>query len=303
MKQKYSTLQIKLTTTPTIITAAMKNITLIRHGESLGQSARSRGINRQTDASLHDCFLTPKGIKQAIELHANMRALQRQKDGYSNEVELVCVSPLTRAIATCVIGLGHLSSSHAEQDENVATKAATDHATTTTSSKNNIVPFICHPNLAEYGRIPENQGRQIKTVCKSIQNELHYLPPSYSNAVEQIDFTLLPSTWPNTRSQQNQKQKGSSVQDFLVWLHERSEINIIVICHHNVIMSLLRRQIRRVENCVPIQCVMLDGDITSLYIKSDGNCNSSIMIPNSNPNPEIVKGKGKKSKLKRKKMI
>ena len=123
----------------------MKNIVLIRHGESLGQTARENGLSRSKDPSLRDCFLSRKGIHQACGLRREIDNLHQQ-----NKFELICTSPLTRAAATCVLGLGHLSESCISISED-------GHGGSGESS----VPFICHPNLAESGcrGMPENQGR------------------------------------------------------------------------------------------------------------------------------------------------
>lgn len=78
----------------------MKQVVLIRHGESLGQIANKNGISRR-DPRLTDCFLSPKGIQQASELNENAILNKYQFD-------LICTSPLTRALATCCLAFGHL---------------------------------------------------------------------------------------------------------------------------------------------------------------------------------------------------
>ena len=42
-----------------------KRVWLIRHGESMGQAARSLGLDRRKDATLIDADLTQKGVQQA----------------------------------------------------------------------------------------------------------------------------------------------------------------------------------------------------------------------------------------------
>lgn len=221
----------------------MKNIVLIRHGESLGQTARNNGLNRQKDPILTDCFLSQRGISQACHLQEEITNMHNE-----TKFDLICVSPLTRAIATCVLGLGHLSTACATEDDEV-------------KSESEFVPFVCHPDLAETGsRIPENIGRPLKQVKKCIKDNLNYISPSYT-AVDSIDFSLVPSSWPN-RSQ-------GHVQYFLEWLSQRPEENIAVVCHHNIILSLLGYRVDRVTNCVPIQCVMVDGDVRMLHLESN----------------------------------
>jgi len=209
---------------------AMKNIVLIRHGQSLGQTAHTRGIDRKNDNRLVDCFLTQKGMNQAHELRKEINDLHN-----IFKFELVVTSPLTRAVATCLLCFGHLS---------------------TEFNVNDGVPFICHPDLAETGgKIPENRGRDVKDILKDLDK--HFI------ATKPIDFSLLPSSWPDA--------VGGSVSYFMEWLAQRPEKNIAVVCHHNVIKSLLGNSITTVPNCVPIHCVMVDGDFRSLHLQSNIN--------------------------------
>mmetsp|Transcript_15951 Transcript_15951/g.20247 ORF Transcript_15951/g.20247 Transcript_15951/m.20247 type:complete len:251 (+) Transcript_15951:75-827(+) len=217
----------------------MKNIVLIRHGESLGQTARARGVSRQRDDSLTDCFLSQKGIQQAYDLRGEISDLHNEY-----KFELICMSPLTRAVATCVLGLGHLSEQRAAEEQ---------------EGQGEAVPFLCHPDLAETGgRIPENQGRPIKKVVKDIEQKLCHFPSTYE-AVNDIDFSLLPSSWPRHQGE---------VAYFMEWLGTRMETSIAIVCHHNVIQALLGYACERIPNCVPLQCIMIDGDFRSLHLRS-----------------------------------
>ena len=236
----------------------MKNITLLRHGESLGQTAYHNGIDRQKDPSLHDCFLSQKGIGQACQLRKTIDELHNEE-----KFELVCVSPLTRAIATCVLGLGHLSETCMNDDDADIKDLSCEgknqlHHQQRLQGKTASIPFICHPDLAESGgRIPENKGRPIKKVMRTIEENLSFISPSYA-AVHSIDFSLLPEKWPRYHGY---------VSTFIEWLHQRPETNIAVVCHHNVIKALCGRgQVREVFNCIPVQCVLVDGDYRSLHI-------------------------------------
>ena len=121
-----------------------KTIVLLRHGESLGQTAKRRGVSRK-DKSLLDCNLTTKGIQQAKEV---------TKYPSLTDIDLVVTSPLTRALCTAFYGFQHLST----------------------------IPFICYPGLKEEGggtSIPENQARPIKTILKE-HPELKGLYPDFS---------------------------------------------------------------------------------------------------------------------------
>ena len=62
-----------------------KTVIFVRHGESLAQTARKRGLKR-TDRSLRDCDLTMKGQSQAKGL--------RKLPCFTDGIDLVVVSPL-----------------------------------------------------------------------------------------------------------------------------------------------------------------------------------------------------------------
>ena len=50
----------------------VKNVYMIRHGQSLGQVAHLHGLNRRTDARLRDCDLTGKGRDQARAIPSSL---------------------------------------------------------------------------------------------------------------------------------------------------------------------------------------------------------------------------------------
>jgi len=218
----------------------MKNIILIRHGESLGQVAKARGRSRK-HPDLLDCFITQKGIGQASQL----------KDSIQN-IDLVCTSPLTRAITTCALAFGNIADQELEEEG----------ATITT-------PFICHPDLAEVGSsIPENMGRPIKKVLKDIKRTLPYCEEI--SCLDKIDFSLLPKSWPDIGKPKS--LTNHSLMNFLEWLNSRPETNIVVVCHYNVIIRLLNRAVNFVENCSPILCTMNEDDLT-LHLVQTKNVN------------------------------
>ena len=124
-----------------------KTVIFVRHGESLAQTARKRGLKR-TDRSLRDCDLTMKGQSQAKGL--------RKLPCFTDGIDLVVVSPLTRALRTAKLGF---------QDVDA--------------------PFVCYPGIKERGSgLPENRPRKLKDVLRDF--------PSFSD----IDFGLLPKEWP-----------------------------------------------------------------------------------------------------------
>ncbi len=224
----------------------MKNIVLIRHGQSLGQTARENGIDRN-DERLTDCFLSKKGIRQACELRSDAIL-----SGYN--FDLVCTSPLTRAVATCVLALGHIAEREIEQ--------SADSVPTT--------PFIAHTYISETGTgIPENNGRDIFVVKNDLNGKLSIISPPALACLDHIDFSLIPDSWAHVGDWRVEKSsKKRNLEMFIKWLLEREEKNIAVVCHYNIIRWLLGNSIDRVPNCVPIECVLMD-DGTRLILKSD----------------------------------
>ena len=123
---------------------APQRVTFIRHGQSEGNAARSRGIKR-TDPRLLDCGLTRKGVGEATAAGADIRV----------EPDLVVVSPLTRALATCL----HLRFAAA--------------------------PIVCYPGIKEIGsKLPENARRPVSALRRD--RDLCCLP-----RFEDIDFSLV----------------------------------------------------------------------------------------------------------------
>ena len=220
----------------------MKNLILIRHGQSLGQTSSKQGLSRK-DPSLHDCFLSNKGVNEAYQLR-NHPTLQQY------DFDLVCTSPLSRAISTCLLSLGHLVEKELEESGNVST------------------PFIVHPYISEAGKgIPENQGRSISVLKKDLKKRLGNITTSVDTIVEHFDFSMLPESWPEVERYDKQVAKKDHLESFLRWiLVERPEKNIVVVCHYNIIKWILRNTIDKVPNCLPIECI-LDED--GLFLKSD----------------------------------
>ena len=232
----------------------MKNVVLIRHGQSLGQTCYENGMDRD-DEALTDCFLSKRGVSEAAQLRFDETLL-------SYNFDLVCTSPLTRAVATCVLALGHITDREIEQ--------SADGVPTT--------PFIALADIAEMGKsIPENTGRKIKSVKKDLKNKLstnsvcEWICGSGKAAacLDRIDFSLLPSSWPVVR-ECSRKEKRRKLQIFLKWLMEREEKKIAIVCHYHIIRLLLRNAVNYIPNCVPVECVLLDMDgAARLVLKSD----------------------------------
>mmetsp|Transcript_19375 Transcript_19375/g.36203 ORF Transcript_19375/g.36203 Transcript_19375/m.36203 type:complete len:246 (-) Transcript_19375:52-789(-) len=194
-----------------------KHIVLIRHGESEGQQHRGKA---RRYPNLLDSYLTKNGEKQARVIPSFLSDLDIAAD-----FDLICTSPLTRAVATCVLGFGHL---HKQ------------------------VPMICHPDLAEVGggSTQEDQARPLKKVMRDLTRRYRNNPVAVSATIA-IDFSLLPSDWPS-----NGGGSLASPPSFMEWLQTRQEKRIAVICHRNVILQKLLGPgvVARVPNCIPISC-------------------------------------------------
>ena len=234
-----------------------KTIILVRHGESLAQTAKRRGLPR-TDPSLHDCNLSRKGESQAKGLckHKSLR------DG----IELVVVSPLTRALRTALLGFRHLS-------------------------RENDVPFICYPGLKERGsKVPENWPRSLKKILKD-EPELVEL---------KVEFSLVPPEWPDQpvpdTEWPDQPVPDTATLGLLIpFLLSRSEQKIVVVAHSNVIKCLLPRLGGSVNNCAPIVCTLSEHYGLQLQRPSSSSSSSSSREPkqvssnsNSNGKPKQV---------------
>lgn len=212
-----------------------KIIYLIRHGESKGQAAGSRGTPR-TDPSLLDADLTRKGRNQANEIDSLLG------EDVMSSIQLIVSSPLTRALNTALVGF-----KNRPQDCNI----------------------IVRYDIREVGsKIPENIPRPIKDVLK----DLSYLPRT-----DELDYhTFKPEEWPpsNNVSCGSKKKKrvishsrhtvNDSIRNFLLWLsQERAERTIAVVCHYNVIRSMLSPAIHP-TNGIPIACQLNDNG--ELYV-------------------------------------
>jgi broad specificity phosphatase PhoE len=236
----------------------MKNVVLIRHGESLGQTATERGQSRK-DPRLRDCYLSRKGIRDAQRLRSNKIMSQYQFD-------LVCSSPLSRALSTCVLGLGHiieeeLMIQQQQQEDDETMEESTAHSTnpcipSTTPTPRRRTPFIVRADICEMGKgIPENHGRPVNKVLKDLKKKLS-LASSYSNCIEEFDFSMVPASWPETDEFSTDASLG--LRRFLAWLNSRPEENVAVVCHYRVIRCMLNDSIVRVRNCMPIECILTD---------------------------------------------
>jgi len=77
---------------------------------------------------------------------------------------------------------------------------------------------------------------------------------------ERIDFGLLPTPWPGMSASTADHRRGrDGCAAFVEWLRSRHEALVAVVCHHNVIQSLLAGVYwDRIRNAEPILCTF-DG--------------------------------------------
>jgi hypothetical protein len=202
------------------------------------------------------CVFFIKGRKQATEIPTLL-----ERYGGVDSFDAIIVSPLSRALITALLGFG-------KRPEGV--------------------PMIVHPGCRESGSgIPENQPRRVSELKKD--RELYELPK-----FEEVDFSLLPPGWPQSSSNQrtstsatssvnlphvvptkgvvskddptSKKGKHSKVGktdkndkhgEFLNFLRQLPYRKIAVVCHCNVIRSLLQGQITvHTKHCNPFAPLM-----------------------------------------------
>eukprot|EP00040_Diaphanoeca_grandis_P011090 m.56763 g.56763 ORF g.56763 m.56763 type:complete len:250 (+) comp22289_c0_seq1:195-944(+) len=114
---------------------------------------------------------------------------------------------------------------------------------------------VMHPSIAEVGsKIPENMPRSVKALDRD-RDLLHF--PAWQT----IDKGHLPTDWPECTV--------PTLPQFTLWLEQLPHAHIVVVCHHNIIQSLLgvtrktrpmlaeaRKSFSRIPNCVGIQCTL-----------------------------------------------
>jgi hypothetical protein len=206
-----------------------------------------------------------KGRKQATEIPTLL-----ERYGGVDSFDAIIVSPLSRALITALLGFG---------------------------KRRDGVPMIVHPGCRESGSgIPENQPRRVSELKRD--RELYELPK-----FEEVDFSLLPPGWPQSSSNQRtttsstssvnlphvvpkgvvskddqttKKGKHSKVGktdnndkhgEFLNFLRQLPYRKIAVVCHCNVIRSLLHGQITvRTKHCKPFAPLMFHFDVFINYL-------------------------------------
>lgn len=148
------------------------------------------------------------------------------KDPDAANIDLVISSPLRRALHTAVLGF---------EDRDI----------------------LVHYDLCEMGsRIPENTALPMDQVLKSLKKDLR----NHSGTID--TESLQPKGWPG-KVHPSDISKKEKVKSAFRWLfQERSENYIAVVCHYNVIRSLLTiNHVCNVEpqNAIPIKCLLTPG--------------------------------------------
>lgn len=224
-------------------TAAVKTVYMIRHGQSLGQTAKQHGIDRKRDVSLIDCGLSKKGTQEAQQIPSLLQPLE--EDASMSMIELVVSSPLTRALETAVLGFHNRHTCNA----------------TVTNLIQDAPPILVHYGLREIGSsIPENIPRgDMAKVLKCISTKHGQTLHDHSST--RIDATTLqPTHWPpkhETDGHSAHVPKSERMQHIFQCLAtERPEQIMAVVGHYNVIRAALMTTTPEVRprNAIPIRC-------------------------------------------------
>jgi hypothetical protein len=239
------------------------------------------------DLSLEDCFLSSKGVREASLLRSNDVINQYKFDP-------VCTSPLSRALATCVLVLGHIQIIERENQDNIDLQKSNN--TRTTSPATSTTPFLARSDICEFGKgIPENRGRPLDILVKDLKKKLYIISsPSYTKCIDEIDFSMIGSSWPKAET----TLCNHGVISFLIWLSNISEVNVDFVCHYNVIKWLLNNAIDRVPNCTPIECILTDDG--ELFLKSEYNGPNFKTQTSKNNNTKISNNRSNIGKLEKK---
>lgn len=196
-----------------------KKIYLIRHGQSLGQTAKETGLDRKNDESLLDCGLTTKGELQSRNIGQFLSAKEM------NSIQLIVTSPLTRALRTSLLAF---------------------------PDKNLIVNY----DLREIGlKVPENKPRAMKHVLKDnydlLSNRKAELLFDFSS--------LTPSDWPRDHSPiVVRKDRLRRVFQWLYHEREENVI-AIVCHHNVIRSAVTDGEGVRPENGLPISCSLFSN--------------------------------------------
>ena len=166
------------------------------------------GLNRKTDPTLLDAGLTKKGKSQASSIPALMDV---------GDVDIVVISPLTRAFHTAILAFGN----------------STD------------VPVILNYDIREIGSgLPENRGRATRTVLREL------------SVGEDLIGRLsgVREDWPD--AEEGGGGRGNKAERIRGAMKEIAGLEagtIAVVCHHNVIQSILGPVVKP-KNATPILC-------------------------------------------------
>lgn len=197
-----------------------KQIYLIRHGESMGQTARQNKMDRRKDLRLRDCGLTERGIRQATQLLGTKTSFTTTAATATetlSQVDLVVSSPLTRAVHTAMLGfVGR--------------------------------PIVIHYDLAELGsKVPENTPRSMTDVLKDLKHDC-------SGTIDTI--TYKPEGWPHVNQHESGLNKQQRVLRAMRTLAQRPEQTMAIVCHFHVIQAILQDLTLRPENATPMSCIL-----------------------------------------------
>ena len=178
----------------------IKQIHWIRHAESYSNTSE---LNYQ----IVDPSLTPRGILQCEELKDKLKS-----SGIYDLVELIVVSPLTRALETYSYTLGELGY---------------------------LVKTICIEELREKIDLPCHKRKSIGQKSKNLK--FKYVDFSQIKSNEDVLYDKFGGLEPKTHLIER-------TNNFVKWLKKRKEKNIIVITHGNFLYPLFNEVLELDKN-------------------------------------------------------
>mmetsp|Transcript_20491 Transcript_20491/g.48670 ORF Transcript_20491/g.48670 Transcript_20491/m.48670 type:complete len:367 (+) Transcript_20491:22-1122(+) len=253
--------------TPIDKSRPVKRLVLIRHGQSLGQvSRRKHGWDRQTDVRLRDCPLTHHGQHQAQQLSSRFVAasafpssmMKDDEDSNTsssswNQIELVLSSPLTRALQTTLLAFGSLainilvSYEICELGSRIPENIPRDMKSVLGDlnyllTNGRPVLTTTKTKTKTKKKEKETDDMDIDTGFDNVHDttfiQRPYGPPTSVETSVLDVATLQPKDWP--RDSTPNVVKKDRIKSFLHYLyHDRPESSIAVVCHYNVIRSMV----------------------------------------------------------------
>jgi len=217
-----------------------KRIILIRHGCTFANEFLARPGTRWGDPTFYDCKsltdakLSPRGVQQALGLR---QRLSETPDFDIGEVDLIVVSPLTRAIHTLQLGFGI-----DDQGNNVST---------------NCIPIIAQPLARERLYLCSDIGETVSSLRRSYP-WINFSTEFGGKKADDSPWWYVHNDekyheWRPYGEGQTYQCEGEPENDFnkrmvalYDWLDNKTEKNIVLVCHWGVLQWLTGKDY---DNC------------------------------------------------------